>query len=523
MAVDLPGVGLGRGAVDDGDRAAPDDLHDVVRADDAGGVLVDAEPEQARVLGDEAEQPPEPVPLLEVLVDDHARAARRGRPRSGPSGAWASPRDAPNAIMWLRHRRGAGGRAGDDRAVPEALEDRVGQARPADRRRQPQLVAAGQEDAGRVADRERRASRRWPAAGSSRGAAGPCATPSSLKTAPVALAGLEPERRGGADDGDRRVRAAGERDEAAQDDPVADLVLRAADDDDGSVGHGRWRSLIALRQRIADGRRARDAGDASRPDVAGAAGRAPTCENAPAMADAPPPQLRPVRGQRAGRGRIVVDLSDVVDRGTRRRAGVFRRALRREVSRLRDRRRILAIVLLSLTFALLLSGMIARGEAGGADARAYWAGVRIWLNGGDPYHPTGPFLPYVYAPWMLPLFTPWAPLPWDVAWFVWRVGTILLLLWTIDWAYRRRPLTTALIVALLGFPFGANLDTGNINLQLTLMLWAAQFTGPRLGGLLWALATWMKWVPAVHLARPRAAERGLGAGLARRCRSCSAS
>ena len=126
-----------------------------------------------------------------------------------------------------------------------------------------------------------------------------------------------------------------------------------------------------------------------------------------------------------------------------------------------------------------------------------WAGVRIWLNGGDPYHPTGPFLPYVYAPWMLPLFSPWALLPWDVAWFVWRVGTILLLLWTIHWAYRRRPLTTAIIVAVLAFPFGANLDTGNINLQLTLMLWAAQFTGPRLGGLLWALATWMKWVPAV--------------------------
>ncbi len=154
-------------------------------------------------------------------------------------------------------------------------------------------------------------------------------------------------------------------------------------------------------------------------------------------------------------------------------------------------------MLLSLTFAIVLSGLIARGEAGGADARAYWAGVRIWLNGGDPYHPIGPFLPYVYAPWMLPLFAPWAVLPWDVAWFVWRVGTILLLLWTIHWAYRRRPLTTAVIVAILAFPFGANLDTGNINLQLTLMLWAAQFTGPRLGGLLWALATWMKWVPVV--------------------------
>ena len=60
-------------------------------------------------------------------------------------------------------------------------------------------------------------------------------------------------------------------------------------------------------------------------------------------------------------------------------------------------------------------------------------------------------------------------------------ATILLLLWTIHWAYRRRPLTTAVIVAVLAFPFGANLDTGNINLQLTLMLWAAQFTGPRLG------------------------------------------
>jgi hypothetical protein len=171
--------------------------------------------------------------------------------------------------------------------------------------------------------------------------------------------------------------------------------------------------------------------------------------------------------------------------------------MRREASRLRDHRRVIAILLLSLVFSLLAAGMIGRGEAAGADARAYWAGVRIWLNGGDPYHPTGPFLPYVYAPWMLPLFAPWALLPWDVAWVVWRGGTILLLLWTVHWAYHRRPLTTAVVVALLAFPVGANLDTGNINLLLTLMLWAAQFTGPRMGGMLWALATWMKWVPVV--------------------------
>ena len=80
---------------------------------------------------------------------------------------------------------------------------------------------------------------------------------------------------------------------------------------------------------------------------------------------------------------------------------------------------------------------------------------------------------------MLPLFAPWALMPWDVAWFVWRGGTILVLLWTIHWAYRQRPLETAILVALLGFPIGANLDTGNINLLLTLILWAAQFSGPR--------------------------------------------
>ncbi len=194
-----------------------------------------------------------------------------------------------------------------------------------------------------------------------------------------------------------------------------------------------------------------------------------------------------------------------------RRAGVQRRAFRREISRLHDRRRLLAMALLIITFGFIAAGIVGRGEPAGADARAYWAGVRIWLNGGDPYHPTGPFLPYVYAPWMLPLFAPWALLPWDVAWFVWRGGTILGLLWTIEWAYRRRPLETAVVVALLGFPIGANLDTGNINLLLTLMLWATRFSGPVVAGFLWSIATWMKWAPALlfPILAPRARLWGL--------------
>ena len=56
---------------------------------------------------------------------------------------------------------------------------------------------------------------------------------------------------------------------------------------------------------------------------------------------------------------------------------------------------------------------------------------------------------------------------------------------------------TAILFALLGFPFGANLDTGNINLQLTLMLWARPVHRPGYRGLLWAVATWMKWLPVV--------------------------
>ncbi|HEY5434360.1 MAG TPA: glycosyltransferase family 87 protein [Candidatus Limnocylindrales bacterium] len=193
-----------------------------------------------------------------------------------------------------------------------------------------------------------------------------------------------------------------------------------------------------------------------------------------------------------------------------RRAGVIRRALRREAGRIREPRRLAAMLILAVLFAIVLAGMVVRGDTAGADAQAYWAAVRIWLEGGDPYHPLGPFLPYVYAPWMLPLFVPWALLPWEVAWFAWRGGTILLLLWSIRWAYTRRPLPTAILVALLFIPTGANLDTGNINLLLALALFGAQFTSGRVGGLIWGLATWMKWVPAVLWLVLPARARGWG-------------
>jgi Glycosyltransferase family 87 len=186
-----------------------------------------------------------------------------------------------------------------------------------------------------------------------------------------------------------------------------------------------------------------------------------------------------------------------VDLPTRRRAGVFRRAIRHEINRIRDPRRLMMMVLLGIAGGFVLACLLARGEAAGADTRAYWAAGRLWLSGGDPYHPSGPFMPYVYAPWMLPLFVPWSILPWDVAWFVWRGATVIGLLWSVHWAYSRRPLTTGILLVALAFPMAANLDTGNINLPLTLLLFGAQFSGPILTGLLWMLATTAKWLPAI--------------------------
>ena len=78
---------------------------------------------------------------------------------------------------------------------------------------------------------------------------------------------------------------------------------------------------------------------------------------------------------------------------------------------LHDRHRLLAILLTSLAGTMIVVFVVARGELAGADARAYWGGVRVWLAGGDPMVPPEPYLPYVYAPWTVPLFLPWALLP----------------------------------------------------------------------------------------------------------------
>lgn len=176
-------------------------------------------------------------------------------------------------------------------------------------------------------------------------------------------------------------------------------------------------------------------------------------------------------------------------------------------SRLTEPRRLVAIGLLGLAGGIVLALLWARGSLAGSDALAYWTAVHRWLSGEDIYQvppglyvaPSEGVLPYAYAPWSLYLFLPWALLPWDVAWFAWRAANMLLLGASVAWAYERRPLGTAVIVALLAPSIAANLDTGNINIFIALATWVGWWARGWLGGLLWAMGSALKVVPALLL------------------------
>jgi hypothetical protein len=184
--------------------------------------------------------------------------------------------------------------------------------------------------------------------------------------------------------------------------------------------------------------------------------------------------------------------------------------------RLREPRRLAAIILIALSAGLVFAFLWARGDLAGSDALAYWTGVRHWLTGQDIYQvipgryiaPSQGALPYAYAPWSLYLFLPWAALPWDIAWFIWRALNVALFAVTVAWAYDRRPLGTAIVVALLAPSLAANLDTGNVNLLIALTPFLAWVVGSRLGGVGWALGTALKFIPApLFLFMPKASWR----------------
>ena len=178
-----------------------------------------------------------------------------------------------------------------------------------------------------------------------------------------------------------------------------------------------------------------------------------------------------------------------------------------------------AWALIGVAFIGIVASFVIRGAAAGADFEVYWYATRTWLAGGDPYDLPPDVLPYVYAPWGLPLFVPWALLPWDAAFTLWRATIIAALVFTVRWAVRRRPVSTAAVFVALSIPIGINLDTGNITLPLALAIFGARFVGPPVAGIIWGAATALKWatLPVGIVLGPVARRWGLvaiGAGVA---------
>ena len=169
-----------------------------------------------------------------------------------------------------------------------------------------------------------------------------------------------------------------------------------------------------------------------------------------------------------------------------------------------------AWIAIAVSFIGIVASFVVRGDAAGADAEVYWTAARTWAAGGDPYDLPPDVLPWVYAPWGLPLFLPWSMLPWDAAFTVWRVVLLVALLVTLRWAALRRPVSTAVLFMALSVPIGINLDTGNITLPIALVLFGSRFAAPWVAGVTWGLATGLKWAALPLLLVLGSAERRWG-------------
>src|SRR5690606_26057006 len=132
--------------------AAAFDLDHVVRADEGAGVLVHPEADRERVVRERRQQPAQPVALAEVLVDHHPVAQAQPRCEADAVGA----RRGVVAVAAGDHVRaedaGAGTGAADGDALRVGGADRLRHRGAAEDGGQPQLVAAGDEDAAGLFD-----------------------------------------------------------------------------------------------------------------------------------------------------------------------------------------------------------------------------------------------------------------------------------------------------------------------------------------------------------------------------------
>lgn len=220
--------------VDDRDAAGADDGQRLVGSDEPRGVLVEAEADRVGVVGDRRQQAPDAVALPEVLVDDDAvREPESGGERHAVGvrrAAFLAERDHV-----LAEERGAGARSRDVHAGFVALAQDLRDRRTPERRREPELVAAGQE--GSVTGVEPfDPVGAFGVAPLLEGQRPHLADSDLAEVGLVALPGVL-ELRGRGDDREARGLPATELREALQDRRFPQLLLGAADRDDEATGH----------------------------------------------------------------------------------------------------------------------------------------------------------------------------------------------------------------------------------------------------------------------------------------------
>src|SRR5262245_25261803 len=137
--------------VDDRDAARALDLECLVGPDEGGRVLVEPEAHRERVVGERGDEAAEAVALAEMLVDDEAVGEPEARREADAA------RDRGRAVVAegdhvLGEDRGAGARAADGDAARVLRADQLRDRRAGEERREPELVAAREEDAGGILD-----------------------------------------------------------------------------------------------------------------------------------------------------------------------------------------------------------------------------------------------------------------------------------------------------------------------------------------------------------------------------------
>ena len=146
------GLGDGRerhvGWIDDGDGSGAHDVNRVIGRDERGGVFIDAESERKRIVCQRGEQTPQPIALTKVLIDDHSV----GEPEAGAHRDHAGARRAALGAMrdhLFTEIRGAGAGSGNVHAGGMSRPQQTSNRSATKRGGELELVAAGDEHAGR--------------------------------------------------------------------------------------------------------------------------------------------------------------------------------------------------------------------------------------------------------------------------------------------------------------------------------------------------------------------------------------